>query len=67
MADSIFIVTNMLAAAGEQVLAAKMRGEIIKMSRDMGETKDYLARRTLPNKRLSSLKGVPSSSKGRLE
>ena len=44
VADSIFIVARMLAAAGEQVVAAKMYGEIVDMSRDMAEMKGHLAR-----------------------
>ena len=44
VADSIFIVARMLAAAGEQVLAAKMYGDIIEMSRDMAEMKGHLVR-----------------------
>jgi len=44
VADSIFIVAKMLADAGELILAAKMYGEIIEMSRDMSEMKGHLAR-----------------------
>ena len=44
VADSTFIVARMLAAAGEQVVAAKMYGEIVEMSRDMGEMKGHMAR-----------------------
>jgi tetratricopeptide (TPR) repeat protein len=44
VADSIFIVARMLAAAGEQVVAAKMYREIIEMSHDMVEMKGHLAR-----------------------
>ena len=43
VADSIFIIAQILADAGEQVLAAKMYGEIIEMSRDMSEMKGHLA------------------------
>ena len=44
MADSIFIVARMLVAGAVQVVAAKMYGETIEMSRDMAEMKGHLAR-----------------------
>jgi len=44
VADSMFIVARMLAAAGEQVVAARMYGEIVEMSRNMAEMNGHLAR-----------------------
>jgi tetratricopeptide (TPR) repeat protein len=44
VADSTFLVAKMLVAKGEHILAARMYGDIIEMSRDMPEMKGHLAR-----------------------